>query len=276
VAVLRDISERKIQERALEIARKESERVNAGKSRFLATMSHELRTPLNAIIGFSEMMQRQIFGPLGSDRYRSYVRDIANSGGHLLEIINDILDLSKAEAGKLTLTAELVQPCEVIDDCLRMFRETAVAQGIRLVFEIPEYRPRLFADPRLVRQTVINLVSNAVKFTLPGGAVTVSAGLASNGHYEIIVSDTGVGIAQENLPRVLEPFVQVESAYSRQHTGTGLGLPLVRNIMELHEGDIELRSLLGSGTTVVLRFPSSRVRASGEPGDEAMRRVASA
>jgi signal transduction histidine kinase len=230
------------------------------KTAFLANMSHELRTPLNAIIGFSEMMKRQMFGPLGSDRYRSYVTDIHSSGSHLLDIINDILDLSKAEAGKLTLHEEVVQPCEVIDACLRMFMEATAAHGVRLSFQVPERRPCLFADPRLLRQAVANLVSNGVKFTQAGGAVTVSCGLESDGSYKITVEDTGVGIAEENLTKVLEPFVQVESAYSRRYAGTGLGLPLVRKIVELHDGKVELRSKLGLGTAVTAWFPAARVQ----------------
>jgi signal transduction histidine kinase len=240
--------------------REKAEAANSAKTAFLANVSHELRTPLNAIIGFSEMMQRQLFGPLGSERYRSYVTDIHSSGTHLLDIISDILDLSKAEAGKLTLHEEAVQPCEVIDACLRMFMETTAAHGVRLSFDVPERRPLLFADPRLLRQVVANLVSNAVKFTQPGGLVAVACGPASDGSYKITVEDTGVGIAEENLAKVLEPFVQVESAYSRKHAGTGLGLPLVRKIVELHGGKIELRSRLGVGTAVTARFPAARVR----------------
>jgi len=229
------------------------------KSEFLAVMSHELRTPLNAILGFSEVLKQEMFGSLGSDRYRSYADDIHDSGKFLLNLINDILDLSKAESGKLTLVEEEVDPAEVLNRCLRMFREKAAKQGVRLVLEIPDSIPQLRVDPRLLNQLLINLISNAVKFTTKGGSVVVSAADEGDAGYRIRVEDSGIGITKEDLPKVIEPFIQVESAFSRKHEGTGLGLPLVKKIVELHGGKLDIASELGVGTTVTACFPTARV-----------------
>jgi two-component system, cell cycle sensor histidine kinase PleC len=237
---------------------REAQAANHAKSEFLAAMSHELRTPLNAIIGFTEVMKLQIFGPVGSDRYMSYVDDIHNSGAHLLSIINDILDLAKAEANKLTLIEEQFDLCQIIDGCIRMFRDTAASQGVRLGFSMPRERPILRADLRLLRQVLINLVSNAIKFTLTGGSVTLSIQCNDEG-CRIKVEDTGIGIAHEDLDKILEPFVQVESAHSRKHGGTGLGLPLVKRIVELHGGTLELESEIGIGTRMTVSLPPERV-----------------
>jgi two-component system, cell cycle sensor histidine kinase PleC len=229
------------------------------KSQFLAVMSHELRTPLNAIIGFSEVMQHEMFGQLGSPRYRAYVNDIHSSGTHLLSIISDILDLSKAESGKLTLHEEDVDLAQVVTACLRMFRTTATEQGVRLIYEVPVYVPRLRADPRLMSQVCTNLISNAVKFTQLGGSVVVSIIVEPDGSIGIRVKDTGIGIPQEDLLKVVEPFIQIESAMSRYHGGTGLGLPLVKKIAELHGGEIKIESQLGVGTTVTVHLPAARI-----------------
>jgi signal transduction histidine kinase len=229
------------------------------KSEFLAVMSHELRTPLNAVLGFSEVLKQEMFGPLGSDRYRSYVDDIHDSGKFLLNLINDILDLSKAESGKLTLAEEEVDPAEPLDRCLRMFREKAAKQGVRLALEVPDSTSRLRADPRLLNQLLINLISNAVKFTMKGGSVIISAADEGDAGYRIRIEDSGIGIAADDLPKVVEPFVQVESAFAREHEGTGLGLPLVKKIMELHGGELDIASEIGVGTTVTVCFPAARV-----------------
>lgn len=238
---------------------RKADSANTAKTQFLANMSHELRTPLNAILGFSEVMRHEMFGPLGSDRYRDYATDIQSSGHHLLNIIGDILDLARAEAGKLRLDEEEVDLCDLADDCLRMFGTLDSAKGVRFSFKFPPVRVRVNADPRLVRQVLINLLSNAAKFSQHGGIVTISMNTDGAGDYLIRIEDTGIGMEPEELRRAMEPFFQVESAYTRERAGAGLGLPLVRKIMELHGGGLELESKAGLGTTAIARFPARRI-----------------
>jgi signal transduction histidine kinase len=238
------------------------DRARAGsraKSEFLAVMSHELRTPLNAIIGFSDMMRQQIFGPIGSQRYVAYAEDIRKSGEHLLGIIDGILDLSMAESGTLSLRSEPVDLLAVLDEVTARLREQARGKGVRLRFdcELPELR--VMADPRLLRQVGLNLVSNAVKFTQTGGAVTIGVRVEETGEALLSIADSGIGIAAADLDRLEEPFVQAESAFARGHGGMGLGLPLTKKIMELHGGGLDIASELGVGTRVVARFPAARV-----------------
>ncbi|PKP78925.1 MAG: hypothetical protein CVT81_01615 [Alphaproteobacteria bacterium HGW-Alphaproteobacteria-3] len=235
-----------------------SEAANRAKNDFLAIMSHELRTPLNAIIGFSEIIANQMFGPVGQAKYVDYAGDIRASGAHLLSIINDILDISKAEAGKLQLEEEPIDPVEALNRTMRMFRQRASELGVDLTFRVRDDIPWLIADPRLFNQVAINLTSNALKFTPENGSVRVDLGVDTAGDLVLSVEDTGIGIKASDTKRIFEPFVQVEDAMSRTQQGTGLGLPLVRKIMSLHGGTVELESTVGEGTTVSATFPKSR------------------
>jgi signal transduction histidine kinase len=242
--------------RALEAAAAGSQ----AKSQFLATMSHELRTPLNAVIGFSQILASEIFGPLGDARYRDYARTISESGTHLLNLINDVLDFSKSEAGKLDLHEEPVDLAEAAEHAMRILSGQAQAARVALMFERDlELRPVL-ADPKRVRQVLLNLLSNAVKFTPRDGRITVRAYRRSGG-IAIDVADTGIGIAAADLPIALERFGQVDRERARKHEGTGLGLPLSKRLMELHGGSLELQSSPGIGTTVTIVFPAERVLA---------------
>lgn len=229
------------------------------KSEFLAVMSHELRTPLNAIIGFSDMMRQQIFGPIGSQRYVDYADDIRKSGEHLLSIIDGILDLSMAESGTLALRAEPVDLLPLLDEVTARLRDQARGKGVRLRFESGRSELRVMADPRLVRQVALNLVTNAIKFTQTGGAVSIALEVGDTGDAILRVADSGIGIAAADLDRLDEPFVQAESAFARGNGGMGLGLPLTRKIMELHGGRLDILSELGVGTRVEVRFPAARV-----------------
>jgi signal transduction histidine kinase len=240
--------------------RVEAEAANRSKSDFLAMMSHELRTPLNAILGFTQIMQNRMFGPIGSERYVAYVDDINKTANHLLSIITDILDLSKAEAGKLSLHEEEFDIVANLDHSLRLLRERAAEQGLRLSLQAPpSLGLRLRGDERLVKQAFLNVVGNAIKFTPAGGSIAVAFALEPDGDLTIGFADTGIGIGEADLERVLEPFVQVESTFARKHGGTGLGLPLVKKVMELHDGSLLISSKLGAGTTVTIRFPAARV-----------------
>ncbi|HEY4275745.1 MAG TPA: ATP-binding protein [Rhizomicrobium sp.] len=229
------------------------------KSNFLALMSHELRTPLNAIIGFSEVLGGEMFGPLGGDRYREYAKDIHGAGRHLLALINDILDLSKAEAGKFELQCEALAPDDLIAECLKLMRGRAMECRLDLSASRAANLPPLFADRLRLKQILLNLLSNAIKFTPPGGAIRVDVKRDARGGMAISVSDTGIGIAPEMIEIALEPFRQIASPFSRNAEGTGLGLSLAKMLMENHEGTLKIESALNLGTTVHLHFPAVRV-----------------
>ncbi len=246
-------------------ARRQAETANRAKTEFLANMSHELRTPLNAILGFSEILMRELFGPLGNKKYRNYAGDIHESGHYLLEVINDVLDISKIEAGKIELAEEEVDLKDLVKTSVRLIQQRAREAKIELSVSADGEVPSLYVDERLVKQTLINLLSNAVKFTPKGGHVDLRVESDPDGSVTLRVSDTGIGIAEGDIEQILMPFGQIESAYSRKSHGTGLGLPLAKSFMELHGGTLEIHSKLQAGTEVIVRFPPERVRA--EAGD---------
>jgi PAS domain S-box-containing protein len=254
-----NISEIKEKERQLRIARDEAERANHAKSAFLANMSHELRTPLNAIIGFSEIMEQGLFGPLGNPQYRGYAEDIRRSASHLLSIISDILDLSKIEAGRMELHEELIDIAQVVGSCRTIVKEAAANAELSLRIDVPEDLPPLYADKRSVRQILLNLLSNSIKFTPSGGRIMVGARLEPNGEFALVVSDTGVGMTADGIEIVLQPFGQIESAHTRTHNGTGLGLPISKSLAEIHGGSMTVESTVGEGTEITVRFPARRV-----------------
>jgi signal transduction histidine kinase len=235
--------------------KKAAETSNRMKSEFLANMSHELRTPLNAILGFSELIGSEVFGP-GVPRYRDYANDIHGAGNHLLSLINDILDIAKAEAGKLNLHPESVDLEHLVKECIRLMRGKASEQGLQIIMRMTPLSP-LWIDRLRVKQVLLNLLSNAVKFTEKGN-ITIETRCDADGRSIICVRDTGIGIEAEEIPRLFEPFQQVDSKLSRKYEGTGLGLSLVKTLVELHDGDVQITSVPGSGTSVKISFPASR------------------
>jgi len=258
VGVYIDVTESKRAEGELRRAKEAAESANRSKSLFLANMSHELRTPLNAIIGFSEIMQGEMMGPLGDRRYLTYAHDIHDAGAHLLEIINDILDMSKIEAGKFELDAEWVDLGELIDGVVNMVRARAHEAGLTLHVAAAGLLS-VFCERRALRQVLLNLIGNAIKFTPAGGRVDIAAKVTADGGVAVAVADTGVGIAPQNIPLALMPFGQIELTLSRAHGGVGLGLPLSQRLAELHGGHLEIASTVGSGTTVSVTLPPERV-----------------
>ena len=251
-------------ERAADAARLallNAESANRAKTEFLANMSHELRTPLNAIIGFSDVIQNEIMGRFEeTPKYIDYARDIRQAGGHLLSVINDILDIAKIEAGQLDLREDAFDAGRALDACISMLSNRAEEAGIHLIHEGGESQVTIWGDEKKFKQIVLNLLSNAIKFTPKSGHVTLSIGIGSDGDFVLTVSDTGVGIAKADLEGALAPFSQVHNTQQRLHEGTGLGLPISRALAELHGGSLEIDSEPGLGTTVTVRLPAERHR----------------
>lgn len=257
-------------ERLLTLRRRASEEVSSAMERatlaerakveFLANMSHELRTPLNAIMGFSEAMRLELLGPLGQGQYRDYAKHINDSGTKLCSLINDILDMSRMEAGEFELAEQEVDVLATVNGALQMTRERAETAGIELLSACSANPTTIRADGRALTQILLNLLSNAVKFTPKGGSVAVHTGLADDGCFFLRVSDTGMGIAQRDLHKTLTNFGQVDGTLSRKYEGAGLGLPLCRRLAELHGGELRIESNVGAGTTVTVSLPAKRVR----------------
>lgn len=258
IGTCQDVTEDKAAEQALLQAKQAAEAANRAKSSFLATMSHELRTPLNAVIGFAQLLEHDRLGPLAYEKYREYVGHIRESGEHLLAVINDILDLSRVEAGEAVLNEGVVDLAGLVHRTVGLMEAKVRAGELTLVQRLPEDLPQLYADERAMKQVLLNLLANAVKFTEPGGRITVELAVAESG-LELTVSDTGIGIAVPDQERVFEPFMQVESELNRRFEGTGLGLPLVRSLIELHGGQVGLESKPGQGTRVIVLLPAARL-----------------
>ncbi len=242
-----------------EEARRRAEEANLAKSRFLATMSHELRTPLNAILGFSEVMKSEVLGPLGNDTYKSYVKDIHDSGTHLLNVINEILDLSRIEAGRHELNEEAISLANVVDDARHMVELRAKTKGVSINMQAESNLPPIWADEKAVRQITLNLLSNALKFTPTNGRILIRVGWTSRGGQYLSIQDNGPGIPEEEIPVVLSSFGQGSIAIKSAEQGSGLGLPIVQALMHMHNGKFELKSKLREGTVVIATFPRSRV-----------------
>jgi cell cycle sensor histidine kinase DivJ len=254
VTVMRDVTDRKIQEQALEQARVAAEQADASKSRFLATMSHELRTPLNAIIGFSEMIVQEDVLMVDAIRRKEYAQLINDSGQHLLSVVNDILDMSKMDSGNFELAPEPFAPRAALLNCCNLLALKARENGIDLVSRAPDDLPVITGDPRAFKQIVLNLVANAIKFSERGGTVTVSAAVEAS-RLVLRVTDTGVGIAADDLKRIGDPFFQAGKTYQRRHEGTGLGLSIVKSLVGMHGGEMTMQSKLNEGTTVTIALP---------------------
>ncbi|HEX2654024.1 MAG TPA: histidine kinase dimerization/phospho-acceptor domain-containing protein [Xanthobacteraceae bacterium] len=260
-AVFRDITQWKRAEEELVNAKRQAERASSAKSDFLAKISHEIRTPLNAIIGFSEVMMEERFGPIGNERYREYLKDIHASGGHLVSLINDLLDLSKIEAGKLDLTFSSVHLNELIQQCVALMQPQANRERIIIRTSLSPTLPPIVVDARSIRQIVLNLLSNSVKFTGAGGQVIVSTALTGHGDAVLRVRDTGVGMSEKEIETALEPFRQLATSSRWGSGGTGLGLPLTKALVEANRATFAIKSAVNAGTLVEITFPSTRVLA---------------
>jgi signal transduction histidine kinase len=240
-------------------ARQSADDANRAKSEFLASMSHELRTPLNAILGFSEVIKEELFGPVGLAKYVDYAHDVHKSGQHLLDLINDILDLSKIDAGRVDLREEEISVTGLITDSASLVRERAQKCGVGLeVMQMSSNLPPILADRRLLKQILLNLLSNAIKFTPAGGRVTIKAAQSAEGAMRITVADTGIGMSAQDIATAMSPYGQIDSRIARKHQGTGLGLPISRSLAHMHGGELEVDSRRGAGTSITLTLPPGR------------------
>jgi PAS domain S-box-containing protein len=258
VGVISDITDRKRMEKDLVAAKLKAEDANRAKSMFLANMSHELRTPLNAVIGFAEIIKNELLGAINEPRYRDYAGDIHSSGKRLLQLINDILDMTKVEAGTYQLREDVCDLAKIVGDAIALVQNLAIQNELTVRVDVPQDIPFLFADERGVRQVLVNFLSNAIKFTPKGGDVAVSARLEPDGALALAVVDTGIGMARDDIPQALSPFQQLEGSHGRRYEGTGLGLSLIKAMLDLHEGALHVDSKLGAGTTVTATFPPRR------------------
>ncbi len=240
-------------------AKEAADLANQTKSHFLANMSHELRTPLNAIVGFSELMRDQMFGPIGNRRYAGYVDDINASGRHLLNVVNEVLDLSKLEARSMQLGHDKIDPVALARDCVKLVETLAASAGVRIAMEGPGTALRLDGDEKRLTQVLLNLLSNAVKFSHHGGRVTLSQRIDDEGRWIAAVRDEGIGMDDAGIATALQPFGQVENSWTKRYAGTGLGLPLAKRLIELHDGKLTIESALGRGAIVTIILPASRV-----------------
>tara|TARA_Y100001936_G_scaffold247882_1_gene294652 strand:- start:10632 stop:12329 length:1698 start_codon:yes stop_codon:yes gene_type:complete len=254
-SIARMFDEIRDRQNSLLIAKTQSEEANRAKSEFLANMSHELRTPLNAIVGFSELIKGEALGPIKERRYVGYADDILHSGYHLMGIIDDILDMSKIEAGYSNPKRKKFDLSLTAGECVRMTAEQARQKSINFKTELAKDMPAVFADEKMIKQIILNLLSNAIKFTPANGSITLKTELDDKNNFLISVADTGIGIGQENLDIIFEPFRQVDSTIERQHGGTGLGLPLVKAMVDMHSGDLSIDSEVGTGTTITVSIP---------------------
>ena len=246
-------------ENEIETARRDAVLANETKTQFLANMSHELRTPLNAIIGFSEIMCGELFGPMENEYYKGYAKDIYSSGEQLLGLVNDMLDVAQIESGQMKLREQHCDMHELINICFTQLGSKIQGSGVALIDRTPSALPEVYADDRKLLQILLNLLSNAIKFTPQGGTVSVHARITQKGELRVMVMDTGIGIEQKDISRVLQTFGQVENSYQRKFDGVGLGLPLTKSLVELHGGKLWIKSAVGKGTVVCFTLPPQRI-----------------